>query len=41
MIGDKVLYVGDEISGFVVKEIHPNRVVLGWEDLTVELTIEE
>lgn len=41
MIGDKVLYVGDEINGFVVKEIHPDRVVLGWEDLTVELKIEE
>lgn len=41
MIGDKVLYVGDAVSGFVVKEIHPDRVVLGWEDLTVELKIEE
>ncbi|MEJ5259898.1 MAG: hypothetical protein WHS88_06895 [Anaerohalosphaeraceae bacterium] len=41
MIGDKVLYVGDAVSGFVVKAIHPDRVILGWEDLTVELKIEE
>lgn len=41
MIGDKVLYVGDTVSGFVVKAIHSDRVILGWEDLTVELKIEE
>lgn len=41
MIGDKVLYVGDDVSGFQVRQIYPDRVVLGWEDLTVELKIEE
>ncbi|HRU16061.1 MAG TPA: hypothetical protein P5017_10140 [Anaerohalosphaeraceae bacterium] len=41
MIGDKVLYVGDAIQGFVIKQILPDRVVLGWEDITVELKIEE
>lgn len=40
MIQDKVLYVGDTIHGFTVQEIHPDRVVLVYDDLTVELKMQ-
>lgn len=40
MIQDKVLYVGDAIHGFTVQEIFPDRVVLVYDDLTVELKIQ-
>lgn len=40
MINDKVLYTGDTIDGFVIKEIHPNRVLLEQHDIQAELKIE-
>jgi preprotein translocase subunit SecG len=40
MINDKVLYAGDAIDGFVVKEIRPTSVVLEQNDIRVELKIE-
>ncbi len=40
MIQDKVLYVGDTMAGFTVQEIHPNRVVLVYEEITVELKMQ-
>jgi hypothetical protein len=41
MINDKVLYVGDSIQGFVVKEILSDRVRIAYEDIVVELKTEE
>ena len=40
MINDKVLYVGDTIHGFTVKEITPQSVLLAFEDITVELKMQ-
>jgi hypothetical protein len=37
MINDKVLFVGDMISGFTVKKIAAGEVFLEYEDITVEL----
>jgi hypothetical protein len=41
MINDKVLYVGDTIQGFVVKEILPDRVRIAYEDMVIDLKTEE
>ncbi len=41
MINDKVLYVGDSIQGFVVKEILSDRVRIAYEDIIVDLKTEE
>ena len=41
MINDKVLYVGDSIQGFVVKDILSDRVRIVYEDIVVDLKTEE
>lgn len=41
MINDKVLYVGDAIQGFTIKEILSDRVRIVYEDMIVELKIQE
>lgn len=40
MINDKVLYVGDAIQGFVVKDILSDRVRIAYEDIEVELKMD-
>ncbi|HPY76559.1 MAG TPA: hypothetical protein PLQ45_01835, partial [Anaerohalosphaeraceae bacterium] len=41
MINDKVLYIGDAIQGFIVKEILSDRVRIAYEDIVIELKTEE